>query len=177
MDDYRREEVDWDIWRQMKPMLFAAVEDAPAAMVLLSLLKLRTPSYNFHWWWRPPAACDYILRPIGANEQREISTSRRGQPVCALDRVARLVCLHVDCDRAARAVLEISVLGADRVALDRVWCEEVILIVDRQRPEPLHRRHWVKGHGVAAAGVEASTGGIEILVDVFRFDRLVSEDD
>jgi hypothetical protein len=40
----------------------------------------------------------------------------------------------------SRIELEVLVLRADREAVDRVGDEEVMLVVDRQRPEAVDRR-------------------------------------
>src|SRR5262245_41911155 len=79
--------------------------------------------------WRCPFAIESGgLGPVGAQEEREILVCRRGQPICALLGITRLVCLHIDCKRAIGAALQVLVLGSDRIALDRVGFEEMLFV-------------------------------------------------
>ena len=80
--------------------------------------------------------------------------------------------------RPIRAGLEVLVLGAERVAVQLVGVKEMMMVVERQRPEPADRweRALVKGHGVGSGAVETLSVGVEVLVEVGRLSRGVDED-
>src|SRR5712671_5537815 len=109
--------------------------------MLSAILMSRSPDMTppFHHWTsqlsvhplhrrrRPGAVEDVGLRPIGAHEQREISL-RRWQPVGAL-RFWRRIGLNIECQRTVWVELQRLVLCAERVLLEFVRREEVVLIV------------------------------------------------
>ena len=68
---------------------------------------------------------------------------------------------------------QLLALGADRVAVERVRREEVLLVVEGERPEALDWRELVfaEGQGVALGAVEPRTPAVEILIEVARLAR------
>ncbi|MNO96506.1 hypothetical protein D3C76_881780 [compost metagenome] len=70
------------------------------------------------------------------------------------------------------------VLGADGVTLELVRREEVLFVVQRQRPEPPDWRQLAFGErdAVAVPAVEAQAVLIQVLVEVFGLFLLVHED-
>src|SRR3977135_2354027 len=112
-------------WRAGKSM-----KDAPLVRVL-------------HRRRRPGTFQDGGLGPIGAEIEREVAVliglPGRRKPVCELV-IGRRIGLHIEGERAVGAVFQVLVLAADGVAADRVRREEMVLVVERQRPEAVDRR-------------------------------------
>jgi len=69
--------------------------------------------------------------------------------------------LNVDRERSVRVVFQrlILVLGAERVALDLVWCKEMLRIVERQRPEAIDRRCPVVAFDIAPFVFQGGSSG------------------
>ena len=86
--------------------------------------------------------------------------------------------MDVDGEGAVRIGLERLVLGANRVAFEFVWTEEVMLIVKRQGPEAVNGRQlpFCKGHRVAVCALKTTASPIKVLIEILRFIRFVHED-
>ena len=81
-------------------------------------------------------------------------------------------------ERAVWTVGESGVLGAEGEAAEAVGVEEVVLVVEGQRPEAAYWWEGVggEGDGVAMDAVEAVAVGVEVAVEVAGLDGLVDED-
>src|SRR5262245_39798696 len=102
----------------------------------------------------PRAVEDAFFAPVGADIEREMSTRCR-QPVRFLFR-SRGLRSRVERERPVGVALEILVLGAERVAFDVVRMEEMLVVVQGQRPEAVDRRFlsWRERELVAGATIE-----------------------
>src|SRR5689334_3101848 len=123
----------------------------------------------------PRTVEDWLLAPVGTQVKREVG-SGRGQPV-ALFVLAGRFCAGIKRERAIGIALQGLVLCAERVAFERVRIEEVMLIVERQRPEAVDRRVLARCECdlVVAVAVERGAGRIAVGVVVLRLGRLVVE--
>src|SRR5262245_58917940 len=119
----------------------------------------------------PAAVDDGLLAPIGADVQRE-SALRRWLPVRLLVLARRLVA-DVQRQRTIGVVLEVVVLGAQRIALEIVRREEVEVVVEGERPETLDRRRLALGerHDVLRGAIELGTRAVVVGVEVLGFGR------
>src|SRR5262245_20925037 len=81
----------------------------------------------------PGTVQDGLLAPVRADVERELAFGRR-QPV-AFPVLARRLGAGVEGQRSVAVALQPLVLCAQREALEVVGVEEVVLVVERQRPE------------------------------------------
>src|SRR5262245_19960816 len=104
--------------------------------------------------WLPGAVQDRLSAPIGSDVQGEMAIRRR-QPVGFLIGPGRLAA-DVEREGAVGAALERLVLRAERIALERVGMEEVLVVVEGERPEAVNRRLLPggEGHLIAARSLE-----------------------
>src|SRR5690242_20028045 len=102
-------------------------------------------------WWRPGAVEDGLLRPVGPQVQRE-RPGGGGQPVAPQVVIAGPGGGGGQGQRPVGGVVQALVLGAQRVPVQFVGVEEVMLVVQRQRPEAPDRRQPMgrEGHRVGA---------------------------
>ena len=89
----------------------------------------------------------------------------------------RRIGLHVDRERTIGVCFKILVLRAEREAIDLVGDEEMLGVIDRERPESISGRRLIfrEGHRIAVCAVEAFAVGVEILIDVLRFGGRIDE--
>jgi hypothetical protein len=91
------------------------------------------PKYSarLHDLWRLPGAIENrLLAPIGADVEREVAVWS-GEPVALLV-LARGFCARIKRERAVGISLERPVLRPERIALQIIWMEEVLGVVQRQ---------------------------------------------
>src|SRR5262245_56687575 len=126
---------------------------------------------------RPRAIGNLDLWPVGPDIEREVAVIRRRKPVRLPVKAWRLG-LDVKRQRTVLVVLQRLVLGAERIALERVRREKMMLVVKRQRPEAIYGRRSppVKSHRVTIGAVQALAGRIKVLVEVLRLLRRIDED-
>src|SRR5262249_52161083 len=102
-----------------------------------------------HWRGRPRAIGYFNFRPVRSHEEGKISVLGGREPVTAFP-LRRRISLHVDRQRSIIVILERLALSSHRVALDVVGRKEVMLVVERKRPETPYWRRLIlcKGDGV-----------------------------
>src|SRR5262245_18054325 len=99
-------------------------------MAFSSLLAADSGTSGFrllHRWRHPRDVDDGIVGPVRTVIERELAV-RRGKPVACLVRSRRFRA-SIERQRTIAVVLERLVLGAQRIAVERVRMEEVVLIV------------------------------------------------
>ena len=103
-----------------------------------------------------------MLAPIGADVERE-APIRCGQPVGLL-LAARRLRAGVKRERTVGVALEVLVLGAEREALEVVGVEEMLVVVQGQRPEAVDRRllPFRERDLVTAAAVQLAARAVEV---------------
>jgi len=87
----------------------------------------------------------------------------------------RLV-LHMDDERAVRLEAQALALGAERETIERDRREEVLLVIEGDRPEAFDGRGLFKGDGVSPGTSEPPASHIEVLIEIARLARPVDED-
>ena len=115
--------------------------------------------------------------PVGPEIERE-GAIRGGEPVAAHRLVVGRIVRDEKRQAAVGVALEAVVLRAERVTVELVRVEEVVFVVERERPETLDGRQPGRGERdrVAAGAVQAIAGRVEVLVEVGCLARRVDED-
>jgi len=131
----------------------------------------------FHRGLHPGTVDDRGFWPISTAIKRKVGIVWCRQPICSL-RLRRRNGLHIDGERFVRIRLEILVFSTDRVKIDFVWGEEVMLVIECQWPEAINRRSlfFSKGYAVLARAIKVKSILVEVLIEVLRLFRRVYKD-
>jgi hypothetical protein len=121
----------------------------------------------------PRTVEDGFIRPVRTDVEGERAV-RRGQPVAFLVLAGRFGAC-IESQGTVCVVLEGLVLGAQRVTFERVWVEEVVLVIQSKRPEAFDRRQLALGEGdrVAVPPIELPAIAVIVREDVLGLLRLV----
>ena len=128
-------------------------------------------SHLFHRWRRPRSIKRSLLRPVNAHVKSK-ALFGRWKPIRLLLTPGSSGC-NIDGQRAVRRSDQGLVLRGDRIPLQLIRREEMVLVVQSQRPETLSWRFLTrcKGDSVGVVSVQLLSIAVEVLVEVLRLPR------
>jgi len=128
-----------------------------------------------NWRRRPATVQNWRLWPVGSHAEGEPSGFRRRKPIRSIVPIRRG--LNIDRQGPVCAGLEVFVLRPDRIAVDPVRFEKLVIVVERQRPEAVARRRVIgrECDDVAIGTFETRAASVEVLIEIFRLARRVNE--